>query len=136
MNNLICLCGSTRFASGFIEANAQLTLQGFSVLSISMVMEKDAKTGEEKNTGRKDWLDLIHFNKILRSDGVFIVGDGYIGRSTAREILWADMQEKPIIGCEDYKPGEWRELGFALKHELGHNMRWVAKARAVLDIKE
>jgi hypothetical protein len=94
--NTITLCGSTRFLSHFDTANIELTKQGFSVISISMSLPKD-ELGIEFEEGIKQYLDLVHFNKILRSDGIFIVGTGYIGKSTAREILWAHMQNKTIV---------------------------------------
>jgi hypothetical protein len=94
--NTITLCGSTRFLSHFEAANIELTKQGFSVISISMALPKD-ELGIEFEEELKQYLDLVHFNKILRSDGIFIVGTGYIGKSTAREILWAHMQNKTIV---------------------------------------
>ncbi len=96
MINTVCLCGSTRFIEGFHHVNRELTKRGYSVISISFAAEKDA-AGNEKEQHVKELLDLVHFNKILRSDAVVIVGDGYIGFSTAREILWAQMQGKPIF---------------------------------------
>jgi hypothetical protein len=94
--NTITLCGSTRFLSHFDAANIELTRQGLSVISISMALPKNEQ-GNEFEEGLKQYLDLVHFNKILRSDGIFIVGTGYIGKSTAREILWAHMQNKAIV---------------------------------------
>jgi hypothetical protein len=94
--NTITLCGSTRFVSHFDAANVELTRQGLSVISISMALPKNEQ-GNEFEEGLKQYLDLVHFNKILRSDGIFIVGNGYIGKSTAREILWAHMQNKAIV---------------------------------------
>lgn len=95
MYNLVCLCGSTRFLAEFTTANQELTKRGISVLTISMALPKNAY-GQEDTAGLKELLDLVHLNKIMRSDGIFVVGDGYIGRSTAREILWAHMQDKWI----------------------------------------
>jgi hypothetical protein len=96
MNSVVCLCGSTRFLAQFDEASQELSRRGLSVVSISMCLPKN-KQGNEDEAALKELLDLVHLNKILRSDAVFVVGDGYIGRSTAREILWAWMQGKPVI---------------------------------------
>lgn len=93
--NTICLCGSTRFMDQFHEANVELTKRGFSVITISMAMPKEG----DADKGLKEILDLVHFNKILRADAIFVVHDdsGYVGFSTAREILWASMQGKSIF---------------------------------------
>lgn len=96
MNNTVCLCGSTKFLGDFEEANRELSKRGLTVITLSMCLPKNEQ-GNEEEAALKELLDLIHFNKILRSDAVFIVGNGYIGRSTSREILWAEMQGKPII---------------------------------------
>jgi len=96
MNTVICLCGSTRFLAQFEEANKELSKRGLSVITISMCLPKNQQ-GNENEAALKELLDLVHLNKVMRSDAVFVVGDGYIGRSTAREILWAEMQGKPVI---------------------------------------
>jgi len=99
-NNTVCLCGSTRFLKDFDEANRELTSRGLTVLTISMCLPKNEQ-GNEDDAALKELLDLVHLNKILRSDAVLIVGDGYIGKSTAREILWAHMQGKSIVAQSD-----------------------------------
>lgn len=129
MINTICLCGSTKFLDQFEEANKELSKRGLSVITISMSLPKNEQ-GNEDETALKELLDLVHFNKILRSDAVFIVGDGYIGRSTSREILWADMQGKPIIEFRDthswdnavhvLRTGYWDpSIVSRAKHKLG-----------------
>jgi hypothetical protein len=96
MNNTVCLCGSTRFIDDFNRANIELTKRGLSVITISMALPKNEQ-GSEEEVGLKKFLDLVHLNKILRADAIFVVGDGYIGESTAREILWAEMHGKSIV---------------------------------------
>jgi hypothetical protein len=98
--NTICLCGSTRFIDQFDLANKELSKRGLTVITISMCLPKNEQ-GNEDEAALKELLDLVHLNKILRADAVFVVGDGYIGRSTSREILWADMQGKPIVEQRD-----------------------------------
>ena len=61
-------------------------------------LSKNAQRSEDES-GLKELLDLVHLNQILRADAVLVVGDGYIGHSTAREILWASMQGKPVHYC-------------------------------------
>lgn len=90
----VCLCGSTKFIDKFNEANIELTRRGFSVVTISMALPK-REDGTEENEALKVLLDLVHLNKILMCDAVFIVSD-YMGFSTAREVVWASMHNKPI----------------------------------------
>lgn len=96
---MVCLCGSTRFLDDLNKANQELTLRGISVVTISMVLPKNEQ--EQEDQGKKVILDLVHLEKILRSDGIYIVGDGYVGFSTAREILWARMLGKAIVMQSD-----------------------------------
>lgn len=83
----------------FHEANVELTRRGFSVITISMALPRETRAEISANKPLKEVLDLVHFNKILRSDAVFVVMDEseYIGFSTAREIIWANMQGKPVF---------------------------------------
>lgn len=102
---IITLCGSTRFKDDFDRVNKKLTRQGHVVMTISYAAEKD-DAGNEKEPAVKEILDMVHFKKILLSDGIVVVGHGYIGYSTAREIIWADMNEKLILD-EDF---QWPDL--------------------------
>lgn len=102
--NTITLCGSTRFLPQFQEANVELTRRGFSVMTISMALPRETQVEIKGNQPLKELLDLVHFNKILRADAIFVVHDEsqYIGFSTAREILWADMQGKSLFWMGDH----------------------------------
>lgn len=143
--NTICLCGSTRFLDDFATANIELTKRGLSVISISFAMPKepvtitpatrpiDLQPSEAEAPGLKEYLDLVHLNKILRSDAVFVVGDGYIGRSTAREILWAAMQGKAAIWQTAFGPDEWDEAAYRIRRSLS-TPRIESAARKVLGL--
>jgi hypothetical protein len=96
MNNTVCLCGSTKFLDAFNKANIELTKRGLTVITISMCLPRNEQDNQE-DEALKELLDLVHLNKIMKADAVFIVGTGYFGRSTAREILWAEMHGKPVI---------------------------------------
>jgi hypothetical protein len=117
MNNTVCLCGSTKYLDAFHRANVELTKRGLSVITISMALPRN-EDGSQEDAALKEMLDLVHFNKILRADAVFLVAD-YMGRSTAREVIWASMQGKPVIewshqyddwdmAAESIKSGSWR----------------------------
>lgn len=89
----VTLCGSARFAEEFIEANKELSLRGFIVFPLSSPPEeKDKLSSYEKTV-----LDLVHLAKINSSDAIVVLGDGYIGRSTASEVLWAHINQKTIV---------------------------------------
>jgi len=88
---VITLCGSTKFRDEFEEANASLTLSGNIVLSVGLYGKAPGDTGKEANiplTAReKELLDKIHLAKIDLSNEIFVLNvDGYIGKSTQREI--------------------------------------------------
>ena len=89
---IICLCGSTRFMQQFQDANLKETMRGRIVLSVGCNTKDDAglfgKMVTEAQSDLKIKLDMLHFRKIDLADSVFILNvDGYIGDSTARELL-------------------------------------------------
>ena len=92
---IVVLCGSSRFSQAFQQANLQETLAGHIVLTIGC----DTKSDDALRLGivEKLALDVLHFCKIDLADEVFILNvDGYIGTSTAREIIYAKQLGKPI----------------------------------------
>lgn len=138
--NTVCLCGSTRFLNEFQEANIELTKLGLTVITISMAMPKQPEN--DKEDGLKHLLDLVHLNKILKSDAIVVVGDGYIGESTAREILWATMQGKKIFSTEQMKGSSlrtrwrniyWMVVGVTDTYDHSAHMVRVAQERLGID---
>jgi hypothetical protein len=109
----------------FQEANIELTKRGYSIITISMALPREHGTGEQQNPGLKKYLDLVHLNKILRSDAIFVVGEypdkkstvPYIGESTAREILWASMHGKPLLTYMS-TPFSWDAEVYDMKYRL------------------
>lgn len=90
---MVTICGSTRFRAEIAEANRVLTLAGHLVLAPGVF----AHDGDEITDLEKRCLDILHFEKIERSDAVYIVNPGgYIGESTRREIEYARNLNKPI----------------------------------------
>lgn len=105
----ITLCGSTRFKKEYQEANTRLSMAGHVVYTIAWAKEDEsaATPGEKMDPIIKENLDLVHLAKILNSDAVVLVGevDGkpYIGASTRREIVWAQMNGKSVyFGLTDF----------------------------------
>lgn len=108
----ITLCGSTRFKEEYQEANTLLSQAGHIVYSIAWAKENEsaAAPGVKMDEVTKENLDLVHLGKILNSDAILVVGRGedgkpYIGSSTRREIVWAQMNDKQVFfGLNEFDP--------------------------------
>ena len=95
----ITLCGSTKFMDQFNAANVAFTLAGHIVYSVATPSSGDHP---ELIRDQKIALDAVHLKKIMESDAILVVGrqpDGttYIGDSTRREIMFAQIFEKEIF---------------------------------------
>lgn len=94
---IVCLCGSTRFWRTFQEESLRETLAGHIVLSIGTARaadEGDTAFGGYMPQGdcdaTKEALDQLHLWKVALADEVLILNvEGYIGRSTSRELAHA-----------------------------------------------
>ena len=96
---IITLCGSTRFKDEFMEAQKELTLEGHIVISVGCFGHSDPDPRIEAN---KEMLDEMHFKKIDMADAIYVINvDGYVGKSTAREIEYAKSHDKLIIFHEE-----------------------------------
>lgn len=99
---IVCLCGSTRFYDAFQAANYRLTMEGKIVLSVGFYPHAKAQAGHGEGVGHdsaeKVALDELHKRKIDLADYVYVVNPGgYIGASTASEILYALEHRKPVF---------------------------------------
>ncbi|GAB2473378.1 hypothetical protein [Xylanimonas ulmi] len=90
---IVCLCGSTRFAEEFRAVNLALTLAGVIVLAPGVFAHaSDPITDEQKAA-----LAALHLAKIDLADRVVVVNPGgYLGDSTRREIRYAHHRGKPV----------------------------------------
>ena len=87
---IVCICGSTRFAGEMRAANRDLTFAGVIVLAPG---EADEPITDEQKTA----LDALHLRKIDLADRVLVVNPGgYVGESVSREIAHAHATGKPI----------------------------------------
>lgn len=87
---IVCICGSARFADQMRAANRELTFAGAIVLAPA---EADGAVTEEQ----KSALDALHLHKIDLADRVLVVNPGgYVGESTTREIGYARAAGKPV----------------------------------------
>ena len=87
---IVCICGSARFAAEMREANRDLTFAGVIVVAPG---EADELITNEQKTA----LDALHLRKIDLADRVLVLNvGGYIGDSTRSEIEYAEKLDKPI----------------------------------------
>lgn len=94
---VVTLCGSTKFKDEFIEAQKELTLKGYIVISVGLF----GHSGDDL-CGLKDMLDEMHKRKIDMADEIFVINKGgYIGSSTKSEIEYAKANNKKVSYLED-----------------------------------
>jgi hypothetical protein len=106
---IVCLCGSTRFAVTFHEANLRETLAWRIVLTIGCDMKSDADLllAGELTTEDKVRLDELHLRKIDLCDEILVLNvGGYIGQSTRREIAYARGLGKRVRWWESSALGD------------------------------
>ncbi|MGO4678546.1 hypothetical protein [Microbacterium sp. 2MCAF23] len=91
---IVCICGSLRFAEEMRAANRELTFAGAIVLA-------PGEAGEVITIEQKALLDALHLRKIDLADRVLVVNPGgYIGESTRREIDYARTAGKSVSFTE------------------------------------
>jgi len=107
-SEIICICGSTRFADHHAILRWELEKQGKICLMINYLplwyAEEQGWNGNDhfgEQSGMKEHLDELHLRKIDLADRVYVVNPGgYIGESTRREIEYAEQKGKPVIYLE------------------------------------
>ena len=93
---IVCICGSTRFADEMRAANRDLTFAGVIVVAPAVFLQ-DHEANEFITNEQKTALGALHLRKIDLADRVLVVNPGgYIGESTSREIAYAHATGKPI----------------------------------------
>ena len=98
---IVCLCGSTRFAQAFQDANLFETLAGRIVLSIGCNTKSDDDLVRAGVVINKEALDTLHLAKIDLADEVLVLNvGGYVGESTRREVEYAQRLGKCIRWLE------------------------------------
>lgn len=92
----VCLIGSTKFEDIFRKLEYDLSIRGYIVLSPLVYNQFGDKPGCGKE--EKKILDLVQKEKIRQSDIVLVVDkDGYIGKSTRKQIEFAEFLNKRIL---------------------------------------
>lgn len=88
---IVCICGSMRFAEEMGAANRELTLAGAVVLAPANF--PDAPPTPEQAAA----LGALHLRKVDLADRVLVVNPGgYVGETTRREIAHARGAGKPV----------------------------------------
>ena len=104
---VVTLCGSTRFREQFAQAQKDLTLQGYIVISVGLYGHAgDQEVWENMDEGTltktKEMLDDMHKRKIDMADEIFVVNvGGYVGDSTKSEIKYAHEHGKVVRYVEN-----------------------------------
>ena len=94
---VVTLCGSIRFKDDFNRIQKELTLKGFIVISVGFFGSSDDVVADEQ----KAMLDDMHKRKIDMADSIFVINkNGYIGKSTASEIAYAENHGKTVTYME------------------------------------
>ena len=97
---VVCLCGSTRFRDQFTEANRIETMSGKIVVAPGVF----AHSGDPLTDSDKRRLDELHLRKIDMANSILVVNPGgYIGESTRREIEYAEAHGKSVRYTEDHR---------------------------------
>lgn len=97
---VVTLCGSTRYWKEFQEASLCFTLMDTIVLSVGAATASDTDhiASGDLLPHEKENLDMLHLAKIYMSNFIFVLNvDGYIGHSTAREIIFAYALGLPVF---------------------------------------
>lgn len=90
---IVCICGSARFAREMRDANRDLTFAGIIVVAPGEAGDAAGSISSEQKT----MLDMLHLHKIDLADRVLVVNPGgYIGESTGKEIAYARANGKPV----------------------------------------
>lgn len=92
---IVCICGSARFAEEMAAANRRLTLAGAVVVAPAVLA--DAGDAEPLTDEQRAALGALHLRKIDLADRVLVVNPGgYVGESTSREIAYARAAGTPV----------------------------------------
>ncbi|RKT77788.1 hypothetical protein DFJ68_1216 [Terracoccus luteus] len=99
---IVCLCGSLRFARELRAVARDLSLAGIIVLAPAELGEPAGGTGGDGDAPpptaeQKARLDALHRHKIDLADRVLVVDpDGHVGASTRAEIAHAETTGTPV----------------------------------------
>lgn len=104
---VVCLCGSVRFALEMAVVTRELTLAGVIVVAPGVLPGPAGdRPGDELTHDQQVALGELHLRKIDLADRVLVVNPGgYLGESTTREIAYARATGTPVSYTEPASPG-------------------------------
>lgn len=98
MNKIVTICGSMKFKDKMMEVAKNLEIENKYVV-IQCIYSNDEFSEEDKKV-----LADLHYNKIEISDAIYVVNvNGYIGKSTSKEIEVAKKMGKEVMYLEQVK---------------------------------
>lgn len=102
---IVVLCGSTRFYDVFQQANYDLTMEGWIVLTVGFYPHSSETAGHGEGVGHnsieKVALDELHKRKIDLATRVHVLNvGGYVGDSTRSELEYATARGKHVTYLE------------------------------------
>ncbi|WP_228685407.1 hypothetical protein [Amycolatopsis thermoflava] len=109
MNEIVCICGPTRFMPDLTLAAQRETLAGRIVVRPEIDLRNpDPRLNITDLAATKVALDELHRAKIRRADVVlFVTRNGYMGESTRAELAYA-LELGKVIRVEQAPAGEVR----------------------------
>lgn len=120
---IMTLIGSLRFMEDFIAVEADLVRGGHTVLSLDRI----PKAVYLADPTLRYEVELAHLEKIDQAHYVVLIGDGYVGEATARELLWAARRGK-LMYRQSCAPDGVAELMMTTFPDDGQTMREIALA--------
>ncbi|MHA3700969.1 hypothetical protein ACXR2U_02190 [Jatrophihabitans sp. YIM 134969] len=99
---IVCLCGSARFAAELAAVNRELTLAGAIVVAPAFAADAAGRDAAEAlSDAQRRALGELHLRKIELADRVVVVDPGgYLGDAVRREIAHARAAGKPVTFTE------------------------------------
>lgn len=98
MNKIVTICGSMKFKDKMMEVAKNLEIENKYVV-IQCIYCNDEFSEKDKKV-----LADLHYNKIEISDAIYVVNvNGYIGKSTSKEIEYAKKMGKEVMYLEQVK---------------------------------
>lgn len=107
-NNVVTISGSMKFYKDVIKVGEELSMNG--VVGIYSFTDPNEDNMSDDD---KEIYEELYRLKIDMSDKLFIVNkDGYIGKSTKNEILYAVnvKNSKPVVFMEPVKLNQWEDI--------------------------
>lgn len=97
---VITVCGSLRFVKEMMEITEKMELQGNCMLV--PIYNPNRPSKDDFTEKEALMLDKMHKERIKLADAILVVNvDGYIGKSTAKEIEFAKSLNKEIMYYTD-----------------------------------